>query len=456
MPKVDDLRWLKEHRVPELLNELATTMLAVKPSEITSFIAEWALKKEKQQRAQQAHTPPAAPGMPHRESIISLSRTTSAANGFDMNSYNVISTGAIPPAHFSGVPYAAENVIPMNPYGANDVTNECSADTYTNAQPPLQRQDSARRTSRPNASGTDTPLTEGAWPAARPTNMDLATRHTNPEGQFDFVQCIGEGHYGKVYEAVRRADGQTVAVKKVTIEGDWVEQEVQHLLHCRSDWVVSLLSSHYHPDEDNLWIVMEMLSLSLATLAEMVGPKAFSESMIAVIAREILAGLATLHSFMRVHLDVKPGNMLFNHERTRIKIADFGTMQVIGEDCIQLGDFAFMSPEVAYSQGKYNGGSDIWSFAITMLYLSDGEAPMWREKPELLMFMHKDTCLVCRPPVPHTLLPQQQITPPPICSVRRCGNRSCGPTPTRSFSTSVSTRIRPTVRRHKSCSTPPG
>eukprot|EP01059_Diplonema_ambulator_P036382 TRINITY_DN9041_c0_g1_i2.p1 TRINITY_DN9041_c0_g1~~TRINITY_DN9041_c0_g1_i2.p1 ORF type:complete len:387 (+),score=86.64 TRINITY_DN9041_c0_g1_i2:68-1228(+) len=234
---------------------------------------------------------------------------------------------------------------------------------------------------------------DGECPMWRPTPDELGSRHPEPSDNYTIGEVIGEGHYGKVYKAVQTLSNATVAVKQITIEGDWVEQEIAHLQHCRSPYVVEILGSHYHRGSDTLWIVMEMLDVSLAAVAEAAGPRAFTEPMIASICREVLHGLDAIHNMQRVHLDVKPGNLLLTPDKRHVKLADFGTMQVIGQNCVQLGDFAFMSPEVAYSSGLFDAGSDIWSFGISCLYFADGEAPMWREKPDLLMFIHRETCM---------------------------------------------------------------
>jgi len=228
----------------------------------------------------------------------------------------------------------------------------------------------------------------------RPSPDQLSERYKNPRGLLTFVKEIDSGHYGRVYEAVRKSDGTRLAVKKIPIEGDWVELEVQNLAHCSCEWVVKLVETYYSPEEDRLWIAMEKLGPSLAMVAEAAGEKAFSEACIASILRQIFCALKEVHGRQRVHLDVKPGNLLVGADGN-LRLADFGTMQNIGDKCEQLGDFAFMAPEVAYSVGAYMGESDIWSCGITILYLADGEAPL-AEKPEWLIYIHRETCMTPR------------------------------------------------------------
>ena len=331
-PQSEDVQWLRDNNVHVLFNDLATEMLLVKPDDVLNFVWGWCGKKKE------------------REKSGSLVRRPSRG---ELNTPG----GSIPPPP------------PAPPPVDNFPEPVHMLDDQITQQPPP-------------------PVIN------RPPPSELLERHTSPEGIYDVQTCIGEGHYGRVYHATELSTNRVVAIKKVTIDGDWIEQEIQNLKHCNSDWVVKLLNSHYSVEEDMLWIVMEMLGTSMAHVADAAGPRAFSEYMIVEIVSQMLAGLEALHAFGRVHLDIKPGNLLLNEPKTQLKIADFGTMQRIGDECVQLGDFAFMSPEVAYSSGKYISQSDIWSLGVTSLYLADGEAPLWREKPELLMFIHRETCMV--------------------------------------------------------------
>eukprot|EP01063_Lacrimia_lanifica_P012145 TRINITY_DN1874_c0_g1_i1.p1 TRINITY_DN1874_c0_g1~~TRINITY_DN1874_c0_g1_i1.p1 ORF type:complete len:453 (+),score=150.92 TRINITY_DN1874_c0_g1_i1:224-1582(+) len=393
MPRSEDIAWLQSHRVPELLNELASEMLSNRPGDVVDFIALWCQKKKAPPRdgGGGGGTGGSAAALTHKSSQRMLPRTNSmvSSQGTQGSGAGVGQGGHhAPPAAGAGLGGgAAQGGGGVHTGGgAGSAGRGGSVGQAIQSPLPSTPQDCAQT---PPTEVTPQPAM--AW--GRPAPEELAGRHTAPEGLYRTISCIGEGHYGKVFEAVRVADAVTVAVKKVTIDGDWVEQEIECIRHCAGDRTVQLLDSHYSAKEDTLWIVMEMLGISIAHLAERVGPKAFSEQMIAGIAREMLLGLSSLHGFGKVHLDIKPGNLLVSPNWQRIKIADFGTMQNIGDDCVQLGDFAFMSPEVAYSVGKYVAQSDIWSVAITLLYLADGEAPLWREKPDLLIFMHRETCM---------------------------------------------------------------
>lgn len=222
-----------------------------------------------------------------------------------------------------------------------------------------------------------------AQPAeGRPHPDELSQRYGNPKGLLKFKKELGSGHFGKVFEVVQGASDLPLAVKKMAIEGHWVEKEVENLKHCACEWVVKLVETYYSPEEDRLWILMEKLGPSLETVARQSGDRAFSEACIASIIRQVFCALKEVHARERVHLDVKPGNLLVGKDGN-LRLADFGCTQKIGDKCMQEGDADFAAPEVECSVGLYRGENDIWSCGIIILYLAYGEAkvfsrPRWQ------------------------------------------------------------------------------
>ena len=88
------------------------------------------------------------------------------------------------------------------------------------------------------------------------------------------------------------------------------------------------------------------------------------------ITKQILIGLNNLHKYGIVHRDIKPQNILFDREKKKIKITDFGLSTIIGKSehsTQSYGSLYFKSPELL--KGKYNYKTDIWSFGITLFYI---------------------------------------------------------------------------------------
>lgn len=65
---------------------------------------------------------------------------------------------------------------------------------------------------------------------------------------------------------------------------------------------------------------------------------AFQESVVVRFARQILVGLAYLHTNGIIHRDIKGANILVDNSG-RVKLADFGASKMV-EDLVTLGGIA--------------------------------------------------------------------------------------------------------------------
>lgn len=107
------------------------------------------------------------------------------------------------------------------------------------------------------------------------------------------------------------------------------------------------------------------------------------ESQIAAIAKQVLEGLAYLHSNRKMHRDMKANNILLN-SRGFIKIADFG-FGAQGDDkrSTQCGTSYWLAPEAVNS--AYDAKIDIWAFGITLIEMAEGKPPYSDDTPQKAM-----------------------------------------------------------------------
>lgn len=203
---------------------------------------------------------------------------------------------------------------------------------------------------------------------------------TNPEARFKVQGMLGEGSYGKVFEALDQDDhGRKVAVKVLSLEKAFNDPVEAELLIKE----VKVMRSLNHPNVvkffdaftwgEDLFIVMEKLDGDLNAFG-----RPMHEARLSAITKQLLDGLVYLHGKDLLHRDIKPENILYDEANGLVKFADFGQSRFIGKGdglaTSQVGTFPFMSLEQQLGR-PYGKATDIWSLGILIMYMGTGELP---------------------------------------------------------------------------------
>eukprot|EP00760_Papus_ankaliazontas_P002071 PhM_4_TR10827/c0_g1_i2/m.63949/K04412/STK3, MST2; serine/threonine kinase 3 len=213
--------------------------------------------------------------------------------------------------------------------------------------------------------------------------VTLPLKYSSPVGLYDIGDLIGKGHYSSVFRATRRSDDLPVAIKVVPVTGEWVTWESDTLRACQSSGnVVRFIDHHYHPADREFWLVMNCVAQTLEHFAVNIGlghmNAADRENVIRDVMRQLASAIACMHEQGIVHLDVKPANVLVSQEegesghRYLFQLADFGTAMYVEDNVEQLGDFAYMAPEIYGASGTYHPSNDTWGMGLTAVYLAEG------------------------------------------------------------------------------------
>jgi cyclin-dependent kinase len=154
---------------------------------------------------------------------------------------------------------------------------------------------------------------------------------------YEKLEKVGEGTYGKVYKARDKRTGQLVALKKTRLE---MEEEgvpstalrevslLQMLSH--SIYIVRLLCVEHVEKNDKpmLYLVFEYMDTDLKKYIDLHGRGRTGSPLEAKVIQsfvyQLCTGLAHCHSHGVMHRDLKPQNLLVDKETRRLKIADLG------------------------------------------------------------------------------------------------------------------------------------
>ncbi|MDA0657620.1 MAG: serine/threonine protein kinase [Planctomycetota bacterium] len=214
---------------------------------------------------------------------------------------------------------------------------------------------------------------------------ELSERPTRPPLEvpgYETRQFLGSGAYGEVWVAIDKNTGRRVAIKFLTHRTamDWalLSGEVEKLIFLSADrYVVQLLDVGWEAEPP--YYVMEYVeSGSLEQLLERT-PKSLSVEGAVQLFREIVIGVAHAHRKGILHCDLKPANILLDHDR-RPRLADFGQSRLSHDQRPSLGTLFYMAPEQADMHAIPDAGWDIYALGAVLYRMLTGTPPFRDDK----------------------------------------------------------------------------
>ncbi|KAL5375017.1 hypothetical protein DPSP01_011507 [Paraphaeosphaeria sporulosa] len=166
---------------------------------------------------------------------------------------------------------------------------------------------------------------------------------------------------------------------------DLIKEEIAIMKKLNHPNLVSLIEVLDDPDEDSLYMVMEMCKKGVVMqvgLEERADP--YPEEQCRCWFRDMILGLEYLHAQGIIHRDIKPDNCLITGDDV-LKIVDFGVSEMFDKQdqmktAKSAGSPAFMPPELCVARhGEVDGKAvDIWSMGVTLFCLLFGRIPFER------------------------------------------------------------------------------
>ncbi|WP_051456798.1 Stk1 family PASTA domain-containing Ser/Thr kinase [Brochothrix campestris] len=201
-------------------------------------------------------------------------------------------------------------------------------------------------------------------------------------GRYEITRLIGTGGMSNVYLARDIILERDVAVKLMRMS---MANEEQLVRRFRREAQATTQLMHPHivdifdvdEDHDNHFIVMEYIDgMDLKAYINKKGRLPLPQ--VITIMNQILGAIAHAHHQQIIHRDIKPQNVLINHEGTA-KITDFGIAMALFETSMTqtnttLGSVHYLSPEQARG-GIATTKSDVYSLGIMLYEMLTGKLP---------------------------------------------------------------------------------
>ncbi len=241
-----------------------------------------------------------------------------------------------------------------------------------------------------------------SFTSERTRNREATVAQSTPQkvGRFEIRRELGEGAFGKVYEAHDPQLDRAVALKVAKLNRGDSAQRVKRFLReakaaavLRHPHIVPVYE--YGQDGDQFYIASAFIQGR--TLADdLDASNALDLARAARIVRQLADALSYAHSQGIVHRDVKPANVMLD-EKDQPMLMDFGlaARQEEAEKLTHAGQVMgtprYMAPEQAKgATGHALPASDQYSLGVMLFEMITGK-PLFEGTIELVMFHHMET-----------------------------------------------------------------
>mmetsp|Transcript_5213 Transcript_5213/g.12559 ORF Transcript_5213/g.12559 Transcript_5213/m.12559 type:complete len:325 (+) Transcript_5213:137-1111(+) len=203
------------------------------------------------------------------------------------------------------------------------------------------------------------------------------------EDDFMDLHPVGQGSTAVVYTAVRRADGQKVALKVVRVD----DQEM--VTKCKQEY--ELMKKLNHPSiikaldffTFSKGTVLVLEHFDGQTMDKAVGQQAnrrLNEADARRLFQQLLDAIAYMHREGVIHRDIKAQNILVSEDLSELRLLDFNTACCVEDGALTLtGTADYMPPEVLLGQ-SLSESSDIWAAGVCLHVMLAGAVPLCRQQ----------------------------------------------------------------------------
>ena len=206
------------------------------------------------------------------------------------------------------------------------------------------------------------------------------------ENNYEVTKKIGRGRYSEVFEGNLISNKQKCVIKILKpIRNEKILREIKVLQNLSGQKnIIKLLDVTSNPELKTPSLIFEHVeNIPFRDLY----PK-LNEMDICYYVDQILMAVDSCHSNGIMHRDIKPHNMVINHEKKQLKLIDFGLAEFYDPDNkwnIRVASRYFKSPELlVYPQNgtkvHYDYSVDMWSVGCTVAQMIFKKDPFFTGK----------------------------------------------------------------------------
>jgi len=183
------------------------------------------------------------------------------------------------------------------------------------------------------------------------------------QDNYQLVRKLGRGKYSEVFEGINVTNNEKVVIKILKpVKKKKIKREIKILENLRGGPnIITLLDVVKDPVSRTPALVFEYVNnTDFKQLYQQ-----FTDYDIRFYLYELLKGLDYCHSMGITHRDVKPHNVMIDHDLKKLRLIDWGLAEFYhpGQDYnVRVASRYFKGPELLVDFQEYDYSLDLWSF----------------------------------------------------------------------------------------------
>lgn len=200
----------------------------------------------------------------------------------------------------------------------------------------------------------------------------------NKLDDYEIGEKMGRGKYSDVFEATNKSNEEKCAIKFLKpVKKKKIKREIKILNNLRRGVnIITLLAVVRDPVSRAPGLVFEYIN---NTYYRQLYP-VLTDYDIRFYLYELLKALDYCHSMGIMHRDVKPGNILIDHENRKLRLADWGLAEFYHPTMayrVSIASRHFKGPELLLDFKLYDYSLDMWSFGCILAQMIFRKAPFF-------------------------------------------------------------------------------
>lgn len=195
---------------------------------------------------------------------------------------------------------------------------------------------------------------------------------------YQLVRRLGRGKYSEVFEAINVAKEDKCVVKVLKpVKKKKIKREIKILENLRGGInIINLLAAVKDPVSRTPALVFEYINnIDFKQLYH-----TFNDIDIRFYLKELLKALDYCHSMGIMHRDVKPHNVIIDHENHKLRLIDWGLAEFYhpGQEYnVRVASRYFKGPELLVEYQMYDYSLDMWSLGCMLAALIFKKEPFF-------------------------------------------------------------------------------